>query len=48
MPFGRLAENRIREAMAQGQFENLPGAGRPLNLQEYFTTPKTCGWRVRF
>ena len=29
MPFSRVVENRIREAMAQGQFENLPGAGRP-------------------
>lgn len=40
MPFSRLAENRIREAMAQGQFENLPGAGQPLNLEEYFSTPE--------
>jgi hypothetical protein len=40
MPFSRVAENRIREAMAQGQFENLPGAGRPLNLEEYFSAPE--------
>ena len=40
MPFSRIAENRIREAMAQGQFENLPGAGQPLNLEEYFSTPE--------
>jgi Domain of unknown function (DUF1992) len=40
MPFSRIAENRIREAMAQGQFENLPAAGQPLNLEEYFTTPE--------
>jgi hypothetical protein len=40
MPFSRIAENRIREAMAQGQFENLPGAGRPLNLEEYFSAPE--------
>jgi len=39
MAFSRIAENRIKEAMAQGQFENLPGAGQPLNLEEYF------GWR---
>lgn len=25
-----LVENRIREAMAQGAFENLPGAGQPI------------------
>src|SRR6185503_3483893 len=40
IPFSRIAENRIKEAMAQGQFENLPGAGRPLNLEEYFSTPE--------
>jgi len=26
--------------MAQGEFENLPGAGKPLNLEEYFSTPE--------
>ena len=26
----RLTEARIRKAEAEGQFENLPGAGRPL------------------
>lgn len=40
MLFSRIAENRIREAMAQGQFENLPGAGQPLNLEDYFKTPE--------
>jgi len=39
MPFSRLAERRIREAIAQGEFEHLPGAGKPLNLEEYFQTP---------
>ena|SRR5215831_2269603 len=40
MPFSRVAETRIREAVAQGDFENLPGAGKPLNLEEYFSTPE--------
>jgi hypothetical protein len=40
MPFSHIAERRIREAMAQGHFENLPGAGRPLNLEDYFSTPE--------
>jgi hypothetical protein len=40
MPFSRIAENRIREAMEQGLFENLPGAGQALNLEEYFSTPE--------
>ena len=26
--------------MEQGLFENLPGAGQPLNLEEYFSTPE--------
>jgi hypothetical protein len=40
MPFSRIAESRIREAMEQGQFDNLPGAGQPLNLEDYFSTPE--------
>lgn len=40
MPFSRVAESRIQEAIAQGDFENLPGAGKPLNLEEYFSTPE--------
>jgi len=40
MSFSRIAENRIREAMAQGEFDNLPGAGEPLNLEEYFSAPE--------
>ena len=40
MSFSRIAENRIREAMEQGEFDNLPGAGEPLSLEEYFNTPE--------
>jgi hypothetical protein len=40
MPFSHIAEKRIREAIEQGHFENLPGAGQPLNLEEYFSTPE--------
>jgi hypothetical protein len=40
MPFSRVAENRIREAVANGEFDRLPGAGKPLNLDEYFATPE--------
>ena len=40
MPFSRVAEARIREAIAQGDFENLPGNGKPLNLDDYFSTPE--------
>ncbi len=40
VPFSRIAENRIREAMEQGAFENLEGEGRPLDLDEYFSVPE--------
>lgn len=30
---GDLAERRIREAMAAGAFDDLPGAGKPLDLR---------------
>jgi hypothetical protein len=40
VPFSRIAESRIQEAIAQGHFEKLPGAGKPLNLEEYFSTPE--------
>src|SRR5499427_5346895 len=40
MPFSRVAETRIREAIANGEFDNLPGKGKPLNLDDYFSTPE--------
>lgn len=32
--FDRIIEERIRTAQARGEFDNLQGAGRPLNLAE--------------
>jgi hypothetical protein len=29
----RIADKRIEEAMREGKFDNLPGAGKPLNLE---------------
>jgi hypothetical protein len=40
MSFEKLVEERIRAAMEAGEFTNLQGAGRPLNLDEYFATPE--------
>ena len=40
MSLRRIAEGRIREAIEQGVFEDLPGAGKPLDLEEYFNTPE--------
>ena len=39
VPFSRIAESRIQEAIASGEFDNLPGAGAPLDLDEYLSTP---------
>lgn len=35
-----IAQNRIDEAIARGEFDDLPGKGKPLNLDEYFNTPE--------
>jgi hypothetical protein len=32
--FAKLAENRIREAIDAGEFDNLQGKGQPLNLDD--------------
>lgn len=39
MNFDRLAEQKIREAMAAGEFDHLEGEGRPVNLDAYFSAP---------
>lgn len=33
-------EQKIREAMARGEFDNLAGSGKPLDLDAYFNTPE--------
>lgn len=33
-------EERIREAIARGEFDNLPGRGKRLDLSAYFETPE--------
>jgi len=35
-----IAEERIREAMARGEFANLPGAGKPLHLEDDAMVPE--------
>ena len=40
MSISRVVENLIREAIAEGKFDNLPGAGKRLDLEEYFSTPE--------
>ena len=40
MAWERIAENKIREAMQDGAFENLPGAGKRIDLDGYFQLPE--------
>ena len=39
MNWTKLAENRLEEAIANGEFDHLPGKGQPLDLAEYFALP---------
>jgi hypothetical protein len=38
--FDLIAEEKIAEAIARGEFDNLPGAGRPLNLDDDALIPE--------
>lgn len=40
MSLANFIEERIREAMEAGEFDNLEGAGKPLDLDAYFNTPE--------
>src|SRR5512143_4108299 len=40
MSFDRIVEALIQEAMERGEFDNLPGKGKPIDLSEYFETPE--------
>jgi len=40
MSLDQVVEAIIKEAMQRGEFENLPGQGKPLDLTTYFETPE--------
>ncbi|HMB24524.1 MAG TPA: DUF1992 domain-containing protein [Anaerolineales bacterium] len=40
MSFDRIVEAIIKDAMERGEFDNLPGKGKPIDLTEYFETPE--------
>lgn len=40
MAFDRLVEAIIKQAMERGEFDNLPGRGKPIDLTDYFETPE--------
>ena len=39
MSFEKIAEEKIREALAKGEFDNLEGKGKPLDHSAYFAAP---------
>jgi hypothetical protein len=39
MNWTKLAEDRIEEAISNGEFDHLPGKGQPIDLAEYFALP---------
>ena len=36
----KSVEEQIRKAMAEGEFDNLSGRGKPLDLEAYFSAPE--------
>ena len=48
MSLEKSVEEKIRQAIADGEFDNLAGAGKPLNLTIILIRRKTCGWVIRF
>jgi len=37
--FQRIAEQKIQEAIRNGEFDNLEGSGKPLDHSDYFSAP---------
>ncbi len=40
MAFDRIVEALIKQAQERGEFDNLPGKGKPIDLEAYFETPE--------
>jgi hypothetical protein len=40
MSLEKALEEQIQRAMSEGKFDNLKGAGKPLNLDDYFAAPE--------
>jgi hypothetical protein len=40
MSFQKNVDEKIKEAIAKGEFDNLPGKGTPLDLDAYFAAPE--------
>lgn len=46
MKFSDMAERQIRKAQAEGQFDNLRGAGKPLNMADDAGSTDAVGFRI--
>ncbi|WP_127903061.1 DUF1992 domain-containing protein [Solirhodobacter olei] len=46
MKFSELAERQIRKAQAEGQFDALKGAGKPLDMGEAAGSAEAVGFRI--
>ena len=40
MSFDKIVEALIKDAQERGEFDNLPGKGKPIDLSSYFETPE--------
>ena len=40
MSYQKNVDEKIKEAIAKGEFDNLPGKGKPLDLDAYFAAPE--------
>ena len=40
MALDKIVEAMIKEAVQRGEFDNLSGKGKPIDLTEYFETPE--------
>jgi len=40
MSFDKAIEEIIKKAQERGEFDNLPGRGKPIDLTEYFEMPE--------
>ncbi|HEU0297294.1 MAG TPA: DUF1992 domain-containing protein [Anaerolineales bacterium] len=40
MSFDKIVEELIKKAQERGEFDNLPGKGKPIDLSAYFEMPE--------
>jgi hypothetical protein len=40
MNLDKIVEEMIKKAQERGEFDNLPGQGKPIDLSEYFEMPE--------